>query len=192
MEPLSLAVGLVALYDVTIDVLNRVHAYKDFGNEAQMALAQFEASKLKLQNWAKALGISDGKLVKPYDPRLDDPRTASVIQNVFRWSIKSFEKIESARASLKLPQRQRSAGTDGWLLPNDDIRDVPEPHQHFSTRSRIAWATGGKTKLDKDVRQFGELVNILEDVVPPHEPEAGSIVKCMGGSGTIVPPLIQY
>ena len=179
MEPISLAVGVVSLYNVSIDVLDHVRDYKEFGTESQTTLVCFEASKLKLKNWANGLGIRDGKLVDSHDPRLDDPKTASVIQNVLRQSTKIFGKLQDTRTSLRLPVQQLSTETDGWLLPVDDIRNEVEQRQSSSTRSRLAWATGGKAKLGKEVRNFEGLVNILNEVVPPRESEAGSMIKYM-------------
>ena len=179
MEPVGLAVGIVSLYNTFIEVSSRVRDYKEFGVESQTTLLRFDASKLKLQNWAKALGIHDGRLIDSHDPRLDDPQTASVIQNILRWSTTTFDKIEARSTSLRLPLRQRSAGTDGWFLPSDDIRHEVDRRQNSSTKSRIAWATGGKARLSKDVSSFEELVNILSDVVPPRELEEGSKIKCI-------------
>ena len=179
MEPVGLAIGVVSLYSVSAKILDRVHDFKDFGIEAQTTFARFEASKLRLQNWAKALGICDGKLAEHYDHRLDDPQTVVVIQNILRWSTKAFEKIDGARETFKLPLRQRSAGLDGWVVPDDNLRSGVELPQKFSKKGRLAWASGGKAKLEKDVDNFERLVNILSDVVPPRDPEAGSVIKCM-------------
>ena len=179
MEPVSLAIGIVSLYNATTDVLDRVHDYKEFSTESQITLVTFSAAKLKLQTWATALGISGGKLVDTHDPRLDDSQTAPVVQNILRLSTKVFDKVDSTSSSLRLPVRQRSAGTDGWLLPVDDNRKGAEQHQLSSTKSRIAWAVGGKAKLSNDVRTFEALVNLLYEVVPPYRSETGPLFKRM-------------
>ena len=179
MEPISLAIGIASLYNAAIDALNRVHDYKEFKTESQITLVTFSASKLKLQNWATALGISGGKLLDAHDPRLDDPQTAPVVQNILRLSTKVFDKVDSTSSSLRLPVRQRSAGADGWLLPVDDVRSGVEQRQSSSAKSRIAWAVGGKAKLSNEVRSFEGLVNLLYEVVPPHKSEAGSLMRRM-------------
>ena len=179
MEPVGLAVGVLSLYNTSIEFLNRVRDYKDFGSESQTPLIRFDASKLKLQKWASALGIRDGRLVDPHDPRLDDPQTALVIRNILQGTVKAFDKVKDTSTSLRLPSRQHSAGTDDWLLPSDAIRNEVEQRQKFPARSRIAWATGGKAKLSKDVRTFEGLVNILSDVVHSREFEAGAMLNCM-------------
>lgn len=178
MEAGGLAVGVLSLYDVSMKVLDRVHDFQHFETDAQTTFTRFDASKLKLQNWAKALGIRGGKLADRYDSRLDDPQTVIVVQNILRWSIKAFDKVEDTRGSFNLPLRTGSAGPDGWVLPVDDVRIV-EPRQKLSTRDRFPWATGGKTKLDKVVNDFERLVSTLSDIVPPTKPEAGSIIQCI-------------
>ena len=183
MEPVSLAVGLVPLFTSAIDILDRVQDYKEFGADSETSLSHFEASKLKLQNWAKALGICDGKLSDAHDARLDDSRTASVVQNLLQASIRIFDKVEYQRESLRLPVRQRSAGIDGWAAPADDIRHSHPDRQIFSKRSRLAWATGGKTRFERDVHNFESLVNVLSDVVPPREFEEKSLIKSMPPCG---------
>ena len=188
MEPLSLAVGLVPLYSIALEVLDRVRDYRDFGDESQTIFLHFEASKLKLQHWAQDLGLrgNDGTLAEPHDPRLDDPTTASVIQAILRTTVTVFYKVEYRSASLKLPLRQRSADTSGWSLPTDyDSNKLKQP-QRFSTKSRIAWATGGKGKFEKDVRSFEGLVDILSTIVPPSERHAEIKVKCMASLERIV------
>ena len=185
MEPVSLAVGLVPIFISAIEILDRVRDYREFGDESEATLSHFEASKLKLQNWANALGICDGKLSDAHDARLDDSRTASVIQNLLHASIRIFDKVEYRSELLRLPVRQPSAGINGWAVPADDIRHS-HPHPHiFSKRSKMAWATGGKARFEKDVRKFESLVNVLNDVVPPREPEEESLAKSM-------PPCARY
>ena len=185
MEPVSLAVGLVPILISALEILDRVRDYREFGDESEATLSHFEASKLKLQNWAKALGISDGKLSDVHDARLDDSRTASVVQNILRASIRLFDKVEYQSESLRLPVRQRSAGIDGWVVPTDDIRHSHPDRQISSKRSRLAWATGGKARFEKDVRNFESLVNVLIDVVPSRELEGESLAKSM-------PPCTRY
>ena len=178
MEPISLAVGVVALYSGVIDILDLVKGYREFGTESQTTLLTFEASKLKLQNWATALGISHGKLDETHDPRLDDLHTAKVVKNILELTIKIFDKVEHTTESLKVPSRQRSVGTEGWILPGDDTKNPSGKRQAFSTRSRVAWATGGKDRLNKAVRSFEGLVNLLSEVVPPQKSGGHLVIEC--------------
>ena len=179
MEPVSLAIGIVSLYNATIDILDRVHDYRDFNTESQITLATFSAAKLKLQNWATALGIRGGKLVDTHDLRLDDSQTATVVQDILRLLTKVFEKVDSTSSSLRLPVRQSSAGADDWLLPIDDDKKGVVQRQPSSTKSRIAWAVGGKAKLTNKVHSFEALVNLLFEVVPLHRSETRLVIRRM-------------
>ena len=169
MELAGVALGVVSLYNTSIDVLHRVDAYRGFNMESQTTLAHYDAAKLRLQNWAKMLGMSEGDLKSPHDARLDDLQTASVIKNMLRCLNKIFDKIEDTSGPFKPPVRQRTLETTAWSTPFDDARgkifeEAPTP---ASKRTRIGWAAGGKSKLEKEIRSFESLVNILYDVVPP-------------------------
>lgn len=56
MEPISLAVGIIPLYSAAIDLLDRVRDFRNFEDDSRTALLRFDASKLKLQDWAQSLG----------------------------------------------------------------------------------------------------------------------------------------
>lgn len=169
MELAGVALGVVSLYNTSIDVLHRVDAYRGFNMESQTTLAHYDAAKLRLQNWAKMLGMSEGDLKSPHDARLDDPQTASVIKNMLRCLNKIFDKIEDTSGPFKPPARQRTLETFAWSTPFDDARGklLEEVSTPTSKRTRIGWAAGGKSRLEKEVRSFESLVNILYDVVPP-------------------------
>ncbi|KAG8529665.1 uncharacterized protein KY384_005146 [Bacidia gigantensis] len=175
MEVAGLAVGIVSLYNATIDIIDRVDSYKDFATGSQTTIARFNASKLKLQNWANSLGIHDGGLADPHDTRLDDPQTALVITNVLRSLEKAFDKVEYRSTSLKLPVRQRSARNDDWVINLGKIRNEVEPSRTSSKSSRLAWATGGKLKLSDDVNTFEALVDVLYGIVTPREGTAEAL-----------------
>ncbi|KAL9608440.1 MAG: hypothetical protein Q9167_006739 [Letrouitia subvulpina] len=174
MEPVSLAVGVVGLYNASIGLLKLVHGYKEFETESSTTIARFNASKLRLQYWAETLGIRNGKLLDPHDSRLDNPQTALVVQDILRSLYKLFDKVEYKSASLKLPARKRPAGIGRFSVRLSDAENEAEQRQAISKKGRIAWVTGGKFTLSKDIQNFEGLVNILYDVVGPHQLEAAS------------------
>ena len=192
MEAAGLAVGIVSIYNASIDILSRFDAYKNFGAESQVTIVHFDASKIKLQDWAKSVGIRDGKLVDVHDARLDDPLRGSIIKNALGHLKKVFDKVEYTSSSIRLPLRQRSAGIDDWVTPFDETMSKLEHRQCFSKRSQMAWATGGKAKLNKDVSIFEGLVNVLYDVVNPCEFQSGAVITCMshGRCGSTIKRLI--
>ncbi|KAL8747177.1 MAG: hypothetical protein Q9184_007637 [Pyrenodesmia sp. 2 TL-2023] len=161
MEVAGLAVNIVSLYNAVADILARFDAYKNFATESRATIVRFEAAKIQLQDWADNIGIKDGKLVDHHDPRLDDPRRASIIKDDLDCLMKLLDKIEYARSTIKLPTRQRTAETNHWITPRGQAGRGVEPSQPLPKKSRIAWATGGKDKLNKDVVVFEGLVHAL-------------------------------
>ena len=177
MEPLSLAIGIAGLYSASIDSLDRIKDYHNFARESSTTVARFEASKLRLQSWAKAVGISDHGLTDSHDVHLDDRRISSVVRNVLYWTYKHLQKIEGSASSLRIPKRQQTDG-EQWLFPSHDGGAEAKYQQKISKKGRLAWSTGSKTKLTQDVQQFEELVNILHDVVSPRDDREDGETNC--------------
>lgn len=171
---MSLAVGILTLYNAAFDLVVLVRDYKDFETDSSATIVRFNASKLKLEKWAETLGIRDGKLVDSHDSRLYDSRTALVVKNILRSIHQLFDKVEYKTKSLKLATGQRSAGVDELPVRLKDVRNEAEQHPAISKKDRIAWVMGGKSTLSKDVQNFEGLVNILYDVVGPYQHEATS------------------
>lgn len=178
MEVAGLAVNIVSLYNAVVDILIRFDAYRNYATESRATIIHFEAAKIRLHDWADSVGIKDGKLVDHHDPRLDDPGRASIIRDDLDCLKKFLDKINYTNSTIKLPTRQRIAETYHWITPFDDAeRDAErgaEPRHPLSKKSRIAWATGAKDKLNKDVLKFEGLVNALYHIANPKDVRAGN------------------
>ncbi|KAL8931057.1 MAG: hypothetical protein Q9208_000159 [Pyrenodesmia sp. 3 TL-2023] len=172
MEAAGLAVNIVSLYNAVVDILIRFDAYKNFATESRATIVRFEAAKIRLQDWADNVGIEDRKLASRHDPRLDDPRRASIIRDDLDCLKRLFDQINHTRSTVKLPAQQPKAEKDDWITPFDEVRSGAEPRQPLSKKSRIAWATGGKAKLNKDVVVFEGLVNALYHIADPKDVRA--------------------
>ncbi|KAL8721991.1 MAG: hypothetical protein Q9225_001426 [Loekoesia sp. 1 TL-2023] len=166
-EGVGLAISIASLYNACIDITARLDAYKNFELESQVTTTYFEALKVKLQDWADGVGIRNGELVDDHDSRLDDPKRVPIIRKALEYLKKLLERVEHTTSSIKLPLRQRSAGTDRWILPFDEDRSKDEHRQPLSKRSRMYWSMGKKEKLNKDVVDFERLVNVLYHVADP-------------------------
>ncbi|KAL9598746.1 MAG: hypothetical protein Q9219_004304 [cf. Caloplaca sp. 3 TL-2023] len=164
MEAAGFAVGIVSLYNACIDILSRVDAYKDHDIESQALFVHYEASKVRLQDWADRVGIRDGKIAEHHSPCLDDPKRYPIIKCALEGVRKVFNKSERSSSATKLPARQPLSKADEWTLLSDETRNNAEPHQPVSKRSRLAWAMGGRDQLKKDVNQLDEFVNALYHV----------------------------
>ena len=177
MEPVSLVIGIAGLYSASIEVLDRVKDYRDFGRESSTTIARFDASKMRLQHWAKAVGIDDGGLTDSHHVRLDDQQISSAVRNILYWTYKLLQKIENSATSLQLPERQRT-DNEQWSLRSHDDGAEAEYQQKFSKKGRLAWSMGSKTKLTQDVQKFEELVNLLLDFVPPRDSGEDGVIDC--------------
>ena len=177
MEPLSLAIGIVGLYSASIDLLDRIKDYQNFGTESSTTIARFDASRLRLQLWAEAVGIGDNGLRDSHDVGLDDPRISSVVYNILYWSYKLLQKVEDNVNSLKIPKRQQTNG-EQWSLLSQDGRAEAEYQKKFSKKGRLAWSTGSKTKVTQDVQEFEGLVNLLHGVISPRDVRAEGVTNC--------------
>ena len=178
MEVVGLAIGIASLYKAAVDILSCLDAYQNFGIESQASLLHFEGAQIRLEDWANGVGIRAGKLADPYDSRLDDPRRASIIKDALVCLEKVFNKVEYTTSSIKPLTRQRSAGTNTWAMSYDEPGSKHDPRQHSSKRSRIAWAAGGKEKLNKDVLLFEGVVNVLYHVVNPSDIGVDHRISC--------------
>ncbi|KAL8859660.1 MAG: hypothetical protein Q9178_003774 [Gyalolechia marmorata] len=179
MEVAGLAVSIVSLYNATVDVLGRVEAYKNFGTESQTNFVHFEAAKIRLQDWADSVGIQNGQLADRHNPRLDDLKRASIIKTALEGLTKLFDDVERTSSSINLPTRRPTADADIWLTPFDDVRSKPEHHQAGSKRSRLAWAMGGKEKLNKNVVAFDGLITVLYHVANPSDVNGDHFVSTL-------------
>ena len=188
MEVVGLAVGIASLYKAAIDILSCLDAYQNFGIESQASLLHFEGAQIRLEDWANRVGICAGKLADHYDSRLDDPRRASIIKDALVCLEKVFNKVEYTTSSIKPLSRQRSAGTNSWATSYDEPRSKHDSRQHLSKRSRIAWAAGGRERLNKDVLLFEGVVNVLHHVINPSEISTDHRFSCT----FVVGPFIFY
>lgn len=179
MEAAGLAIGIVSLYKATIDILGHVDAYKKFGADSQTSIVHFEAAKVRLQDWADNVGIRDGKLADHHNPRLDEPKRASIIENALECLKTLLEEVERTSSSFKLPIRRPTAEADLWPTPFDETANKPKHHQAISKRSRLNWAMGGKEKLNRDIAVLEGLVTVLYQVAIPGDGGAGHWVTSM-------------
>lgn len=186
METAGLAVGIFSLYSTFLEVLKHVDSYKSFGTDVTILFNRYEASKLKLQKWADMVGVRDNQLVAPHDPRLDDPRVASVIRNILRCLTEIFDKTEYTNNSIGLSTGPRLAEANGWATSDEAAPMKSEQPLPSSRRSRLAWAMGRRDRFTKDICNFEGLVNILCDIVPPLVARAESLNDCITTTQKVV------
>ncbi|XTI84961.1 HET-domain-containing protein [Cenococcum geophilum] len=99
-----------------------IEAYKEFGIELRRAVAQFEGDKLKPNEWASGVRISDGKWKEIHDPRSQlrndseaHDESFADIPGLFREKSKNKNKaalLTSIRGGLGWASRQRGKLTN--------------------------------------------------------------------------------
>ncbi|KAL4862582.1 hypothetical protein BDV12DRAFT_178610 [Aspergillus spectabilis] len=60
MEPVGLAVGivgLIGLFNTCLDLLDKFDSWRDCGSDLRSLAAQFQAHKLRFENWGHAVGF---------------------------------------------------------------------------------------------------------------------------------------
>ena len=172
MEAAGLGFGVASLYGATLDILNRVSSYKEYHHESQAVLARYYGSKARLQEWASGVGIENGKLKEGHNRLLDSPQAAAVVQNTLKCLRQLFDEGEDAKQLASSPSAQHSSQSVDWVIP-PELPTIASPNEppNLSSRRRLAWAVGGKSRLSKIVQNFEGLVTILFNVVPPVDVE---------------------
>ncbi|UCK58910.1 hypothetical protein AFCA_001744 [Aspergillus flavus] len=169
MEPVGLAVGVVGLFglfNTCLDVVKKYDAWKDFGSESRCLTAQFEAQKLRLQNWGEAVGVEQESASSKHHELLDDPRTRSNIQNLLL-AIKDICGHEQA-LSLTTISRVETGSSEGPILTKHGYSLT----SRGSKRQRFNWALRGKERRITQVAQFSSLVDDLHSLVPVNGPSS--------------------
>ncbi|RAQ49594.1 ankyrin [Aspergillus flavus] len=87
---------------------------RTFGSESRCLTAQFEAQKLRLQNWGEAVGVEQESVSSKHHELLDDPRTRSNIQNLLL-AVKDICGHEQA-LSLTTISRAETGSSEGPIL----------------------------------------------------------------------------
>lgn len=174
MEPVGLAVGisgLAGLFTSCLEVIENIDSYRDFGLDSRALAAQFDADRLRFEEWGQAVGVKLGKLSEDHHRALDDPRKLSMTKELL-YLIK-----------------QISGDSDGALTQHELLLDAEltaqtrfTPNRAWPNRSslaaskrqKIAWALRGKRKRTAQVEQFGALVQHLHTLIPP-DPAQGEL-----------------
>ncbi|WYZ42254.1 hypothetical protein EsH8_V_001149 [Colletotrichum jinshuiense] len=163
MEPASFAVGLVGLaglFSSCLEVVNKVQSYKSFARDSSTLAVQFNAAKVRLENWGRAVGFSEGNICDQHHPALDDEKTRRETLEIFRLVRDNFDTAE-ARISRSL------RSTSGVMGTGSEQPLTLSGILGKSKRRKLAWAMGDKSKITEQVELLGKLVETLHDLVPP-------------------------
>lgn len=139
MEPASFAiglVGLVSLFNTSLDILDKFDSWRDCEDESQALIARFKAHKLQLERWGQAVGIENGIMSAKHDKLLDDSRTLRTVQDLLSAIV--------------------------YICGPDEPPHIPLD----SKRQKLNWTLRAKKKRTTQVEQFASIVEILHSLVP--------------------------
>ncbi|KAH7140872.1 prion-inhibition and propagation-domain-containing protein, partial [Dactylonectria macrodidyma] len=163
MEPVGLAVGiagLAGLFSSCLEVIENVDSYRDFEHDSRSLAAQFDADKLRFEQWGRSIGVEKGQLAERHHHALDDPEVLSMAKELLYMIMKISKDSDDA-----FPRRGR---TTNPIRPNDTV-------QTESKRQKLAWALRGKRKRTAQVEQFSILVQQLHSLVPLDAPREAAV-----------------
>ncbi len=193
MEVAGLAIGLVGLYNVCVEVLEKVDAYKNFGAESRIAMTRLDMNKAIFKDWADCVGLttplagaanvasdaSHRAKQRRYHPLLDDPTVGPLVQRTLACIRDIFSAADVSRS--KLDQLLEIDG-DMLLSPSGNmaveakalLRGV-KPLEAATKRrpmlaakkAKLGWALGGKGRFVAQVEAFEDLLERLRTLVPP-------------------------
>lgn len=172
MEPVGLAVGVIGLaglFNTCIDAAARIDTYKEFKSESRSLTAQFQASKLRFEQWGKAIGFGTNH----HHAALNDPQTLSAVQELLEIIREICRDEGSSQFShpshLQQPPQSTKPLTRLGPLTGSLTRSQTLPARSGlvdSKRNKLVWALKGKVKRAAQVEQFGVLVQHLYNLVP--------------------------
>jgi hypothetical protein len=85
MESADLGVGVVGLVGVvhaSLNILDKVDTYKDFGTESRSLWLRFEAHKHRFRKWLHGVGIVNGRIQNKHHQLLDDAGLAELVGRI--------------------------------------------------------------------------------------------------------------
>lgn len=168
MEIAGLAVGVPSLLSVYMNTLELIEAYKEFGLESRHAIAQFEADKLRLKEWANEVGISDGKWKKMHDPWLKNHDLVAVVKEILNSACEIFDVTERTRSRLRINVEENNRPfTDISNFPMETTKNKKGASSPMSIRGGLGWAFKRRGKFTHQVEMFRKVVDTLYTLVPP-------------------------
>ncbi|KAJ9130106.1 hypothetical protein NKR23_g12345 [Pleurostoma richardsiae] len=103
MEPVGLAVGivgLVGLFSTCLEVIDKVQYYKTFANDSHVLDSQFNAEKLRFEQWGRAVGLAPGTPSANHHDALDEPDVRAVVGDILSIVRSIYTADSSSRGAI--------------------------------------------------------------------------------------------
>lgn len=164
MEPVSLAVGVIALsslFNSCLETLDTFDSWRDFGGDWRFLAARFKAEKLRLEQWGQSVGFELGGLLDDHHKALDDPRTLSTVKELLA-AIQDVCRNGDIAYPLSASGVDTRPTKDGMSMKSHSLQNAPLESKRF----KLKWVLRDKAKQITQVEQFGLLVEGLHNLVP--------------------------
>jgi hypothetical protein len=193
MEVAGLAIGLVGLYNVCVEVLEKVDAYRNFGAESRLALTRLDINKAIFKDWADRVGLTAAvagtanvspdtarhATPRPHHPLLEDPAVGPLVQRTLACIRDIFSATDISLSKLDLlldmdSEVSLSPGADATVVQKALLRGLKpleaakkRPLMLAAKKAKLGWAWGGKGRFIAQVEAFEVLLERLRTLVPP-------------------------
>ncbi|CAH0055033.1 unnamed protein product [Clonostachys solani] len=144
--------GLAGLFSTCLDALDKTQEYRNSATDMHHLETQFQAEKLRFQQWGRDIGLERGETLKEsHHKALEEENTRKTIQEILQIIYALCQPGDGGSHRLNLsPGHQVSSS---------------------SRKQRVAWALWGKGKREGEVKLFKDLVQNLYNLVPPGSPD---------------------
>lgn len=105
-------VGLVGLFNTCLDLLDMFNSWRDCGSHLRLLVAEFQAQKLRFENWGHAVGFEQGALSDHHSRHLDNPCILWTVQAL----LLSIRAIFEMKPYLLLETQSRAFGQVDFII----------------------------------------------------------------------------
>ncbi|KAH8598394.1 prion-inhibition and propagation-domain-containing protein [Bisporella sp. PMI_857] len=169
MEPAGLSVGLLGmlgLFSACVDIIEKFDTFKAFSHELRQLSSIFEVDKIRFQEWARSVGISNGKLEKMHHARLDDPEVTKSVRDVLQSICETLGAGEQMQSRLRIQSKNCEKALPPPKLEFSTKPTVNKTEAHVSVKGRLDWTFRRRGKFARQVEMFHQLLEQLFSLVP--------------------------
>lgn len=169
LEPPISPLALASLFDISLEIVDKLDSWENFRSEHRPLAARFKALKSQLESWGQVVGFdkSGPTLSQGHADLLDDQRVSSKIQDL----LEAIGDICGYDENNTLGSRPISNGND------QDCNPVVSSGRNFGL------ASDGTVKRQAQFQQLSSIVTDLHRLIPMSSGTSGppGYEDCTGG-----------
>ena len=125
-----------------MDMLERLHSYRDFGISSGQLTTRFEAAELRLQEWANGVGIMNDRLKEPHHTRLDDPKVLLMTKKILNHIGELFPAAKRTLSKLRQSTHLERNISLNMVESSSGEGKYQKAAPTKSIRTKFSWAFG--------------------------------------------------